>query len=105
MTLTFVEIRVRVAKAPALGKALNGLRVDARVVERAILRHEPDGLVGRQTFGSAKAMVFRLHNARAITLFATSVVIDPVFRTIADVRARVIRRYDVKLGTRVPTTY
>lgn len=104
-TLTFVEIRIRVAKASALGKALYGIRVDAHIVERAILYHEPDGLVGRQTFGSTKAMVFRLHHARAVTLFATSVVIDPIFRTVTNVRARVIRRYDVKLGTRVPTSH
>lgn len=32
-----------------------------------------------------------------VALFATSVVIDSVFRTVADIRARVVRRYDIKL--------
>lgn len=101
-SLTFVEVRVRVTEASALREPDNGLQVGTLVVERGVLSHQPDRMVGRQAFGCTKAVVFRLlDHTGVVALFAASVVVDPVLRTIADVRARVIRRYNVELGKTV----
>lgn len=91
-TLTFVEVRVRVAEAAALGEPGYGLHVHARVVERAVLRDQAHGLVGRQTFRRAQALTLHLDRVRAVALFAASVKVDPVLRAIADVRTRVVHR-------------
>lgn len=97
--LTLVEVRVRIAKAPAFRKPDNGLRVRARIVERAVLGHQADGLVGRQTLGRAQAVVFRHRGVRHVAPLAAPVAVDPVFRAVADVRARMVRRYNIELKT------
>lgn len=99
MTLTLVEVRVRVAEAAALGEPDDGRRVRALVVERAVLRDQADRLVGRQALGGAQAVALRrrLGRARRVAPFAASVEVDPVLRTVSDVRARVVHRQDVEL--------
>lgn len=97
VSLTLVEVRVRIAKASAFRESDNGFCVHAHVVERALFHHQADRLIDRQTFGRAQTMVFLLYDPRRVALFAASVVIDTIFRTISDVRARVVHRQYVKL--------
>lgn len=90
--LTLVEIRVRIAKSFAFLKSIYGLGVRTNIVERAVFYDQTNGLIPRQTFGSAQTMVFFLDDSGCVTLFATSVVIDSIFRTIANIGTRVIGR-------------
>lgn len=95
--LTFVEVRVRVAETAALSEPGYRLHVRTSVVERAVFCDQAHSLVERQALRRAQAVIFHLFRARTVALFAASVEVDPVLWAIADVRTRVVHRYDVEL--------